>query len=102
MGVALMPKFLEDILKRTAAKKGFTGKRAARYVFGAMNDIGAMRGNKETAKGAAMDVKHARDQAAGRIRPPKFPQGNPIVKQQKTPRERSVFAYDWKQHQGQQ
>ena len=54
-----MPKFLEDKLKSEAAKKGFSGRRAARYVYGAMNNIGAMRGNKETAKGARMDEKHA-------------------------------------------
>lgn len=54
-----MPKFLENKLKAEAAKKGFRGKRAARYVYGAMNNMGAMRGNKETAKGARMDEKHA-------------------------------------------
>lgn len=53
-----MPKFLEDKLKAEAAKKGMTGRREARYVFGAMNDLGAMRGNQETAKGAAMERKH--------------------------------------------
>jgi hypothetical protein len=30
-----MPKFLEDKLKAEAAKKGFKGKRADRYVYGA-------------------------------------------------------------------
>jgi hypothetical protein len=54
-----MPKFLEDKLKATAAKKGLRGRRAARYVYGALNNMGAMRGNKETAKGARMDAKHA-------------------------------------------
>ncbi len=53
-----MPKFLEDKLKAEAAKKGMTGKAAARYTFGAMNDMGAMKGNKETAKGAEMQDKH--------------------------------------------
>lgn len=57
-----MPKFLEDKLKREAKAKGFTGKRAARYVYGAMNNMGAMRGSKETAKGREMDRKHTRDQ----------------------------------------
>ena len=57
-----MPKFLEDKLKAEAQKKGFKGKRADRYVFGAMNNMGAMRGNKETEKGAEMDAKHRRDQ----------------------------------------
>jgi hypothetical protein len=61
-----MPKFLEDRLKAEASKKGFTGKRAARYVFGAMNNMGAMRGSQETAKGAAMERKHAADVKAGK------------------------------------
>ncbi len=56
-----MPKFLEDDLRRQAAKKGLTGKRADHYVFGAMNNIGAMRGSKETAKGRAMEEKHDED-----------------------------------------
>ena len=55
-----MPKVVENALKNEAAKKGFTGKRAARYVYGAMNNMGAMRGNKETAKGKAMQAKHDR------------------------------------------
>jgi hypothetical protein len=53
-----MPDFLEKKLKAEAAKKGFTGRKADRYVFGAMNNMGAMRGNQETAKGAAMQKKH--------------------------------------------
>jgi len=53
-----MPVFLEARLKREAAKKGFTGRRAARYVYGAMNDMGAMRGSKETSKGRRMQSKH--------------------------------------------
>lgn len=54
-----MPKFLHDALARGAAKKGFSGRRAARYIYGAMNNIGAMHGNKETAKGREMERKHA-------------------------------------------
>jgi hypothetical protein len=53
-----MPKFLENKLKSEASKKGFTGKKAAKYVYGAMNNMGAMKGNKETAKGKAMQAKH--------------------------------------------
>ena len=53
-----MPKFLEDKLKAEARAKGFKGARADRYVFGAMNNMGAMRGNQETAKGAEMEKKH--------------------------------------------
>jgi hypothetical protein len=53
-----MPAFLEAKLKKSAAKKGFSGERADRYVYGAMNNMGAMRGNKETAKGKRMERKH--------------------------------------------
>lgn len=56
-----MPKFLEDKLKQEASKKGMTGKKADHYVFGAMNNLGAMRGNKETKKGVAMERKHNAD-----------------------------------------
>jgi len=57
-----MPKFLEDKLKAQAATKGLKGKRADRYVYGALNNMGAMRGNQETAKGAAMERKHQMQQ----------------------------------------
>jgi hypothetical protein len=56
-----MPKFLEDELRRAAKKAGKTGKEADRYIYGAMNNIGAVRGNKETAKGRAMEKKHEED-----------------------------------------
>jgi len=56
-----MPKFLEDKLKREASAKGFKGKRADHYVYGALNNMGAMHGNKETAHGREMDQKHSRD-----------------------------------------
>lgn len=46
-----MPKFLEDKLKAE-----YPGDKAA--PFKVMNAIGAMRGNKETPKGAAMQQKH--------------------------------------------
>ena len=49
-----MPKFLEDKLKAE-----YPGNPHA--VFGTMNAIGAMHGNKETAKGRAMAAKHAKD-----------------------------------------
>lgn len=54
----MAPKFLENRLAKEAAKKGKTGKSADRYIYGAMNNIGAMKGNKETAKGKAMSKKH--------------------------------------------
>jgi hypothetical protein len=58
-----MPKFLEDILKREAASKGLTGRKADRYTYGLMNDRGYMRGNQPTAKGDALQAKHDKDQA---------------------------------------
>lgn len=70
-----MPQFLEDQLKRAAAAKGMKGAKADRYVYGAMNNMGAMKGNQETAKGARMQAKHDADKksaltpnAASRIR----------------------------------
>jgi len=54
-----MPKFLEEKLRAEAAAHGMRGRDVAHYVYGTMNNIGAMRGNKETAKGARMDAKHA-------------------------------------------
>lgn len=63
-----MPKFLESKLKSEAKSKGFTGKRADKYVYGGLNNLGAMSGNKETAKGEAMEKKHERDMKRGRSR----------------------------------
>lgn len=55
-----MPEFLKARLKSQAKKKGFSGKKADRYVYGAMNNMGAMKGNKETSKGRKMQQKHER------------------------------------------
>lgn len=66
-----MPKFLENILKKAASSKGFKGRKADEYVYGAMNNMGAMRGNKETAMGKSMQAKHNKKlsaSAATRIR----------------------------------
>lgn len=60
-----MPQFLESRLKQEAKKKGFTGKRAARYVYGGLNNLGAMHGSKETAKGKMMERKHERKYGIG-------------------------------------
>lgn len=49
-----MPKFLEDKLKAEYGNNPHA-------IYGTMNKIGAMHGNKETAKGAAMAKKHAAD-----------------------------------------
>lgn len=48
-----MPKFLEDKLKAEYGNNPHA-------VYGTLNKIGAMRGNKETAKGKAMERKHGR------------------------------------------
>ena len=59
-----MPKFLEKKLK---AEYGQNSK----IPYKVMNSIGAMRGNKETAKGAAMQAKHNKKlsaSSAARIR----------------------------------
>lgn len=53
-----MPDFLEKRLRAEAADKGFTGRHADAYVYGALNNMGAMRGSKETAKGKRMEAKH--------------------------------------------
>jgi hypothetical protein len=49
-----MPQFLESKL-RAAVPKGVDPDR---YVFGALNNMGAMHGSKETAKGRKMQKKH--------------------------------------------
>ena len=46
-----MPKFLEDKLRAEYGNN-------AHAIYGTMNSIGAMRGNKETAKGREMERKH--------------------------------------------
>lgn len=56
-----MPKFLEEKLKRE-----YPGNPHA--VFGTMNNIGAMHGSKETAKGRAMERKHRAKLPSGRRR----------------------------------
>jgi hypothetical protein len=63
-----VPKFLEDKLKREADVKGKAGRDKARYVYGALNNMGAMHGNMITEKGRRMDAKHKRDMKAGRKR----------------------------------
>lgn len=49
-----MPKFLEQKLRAEYGNND-------RAVYGTLNAIGAMHGNKETAKGKAMEKKHAKD-----------------------------------------
>lgn len=54
-----MPKFLEDKLKAEYGDNPHA-------IYGTLNKIGAMHGNKETAKGRAMTAKHTRDVKAGK------------------------------------
>ena len=56
-----MPKFLE---KRLKAEYGADSD----VPYKVMNSIGAMHGNKTTAKGEAMQAKHDRDKGRGRKR----------------------------------
>lgn len=56
-----MPAFLEQKLR-----KEYGNNPSA--IYGTMNKLGAMRGNKETAKGRAMAKKHAKDVKAGRAK----------------------------------
>lgn len=56
-----MPRFLESALRHHATTQGLTGEAADRYVYGAMNNIGAMHGSKTTAKGRRMQRKHEQD-----------------------------------------
>lgn len=59
-----MPDYLERRLRAQAEKEGI--KDIDHYVYGAMNNRGLMHGNKETAKGKAVERKHAADQAKGK------------------------------------
>ncbi len=56
-----MPRFLEDKLRAEYGDNPHA-------IYGTMNKIGAMKGNKETAKGVQMDKKHMRDTILGKIR----------------------------------
>lgn len=56
-----MPDFLERRLENEARAKHLTGKKAAGYVYGTMNNLGAMHGNNITAKGREMEKKHEED-----------------------------------------
>ena len=53
-----MPEFLERRLAAGARKKHLTGRKAKAYIYGTMNNLGAMHGNKETARGRQMEAKH--------------------------------------------
>jgi hypothetical protein len=57
-----MPAFLEEKLKREYGADSATPYKV-------MNAIGAMKGNRETPKGRAMQAKHDRDARNARIAP---------------------------------
>lgn len=46
-----MPKKEEEALRREGRKRGYTGRRLDRFVYGTMNNQGVMHGNK-VVKGA--------------------------------------------------
>ena len=52
-----MPAFLEKKLKQEYGAN-------SPIVYATLNKLGALRGNKETARGRAMQAKHDRDMAA--------------------------------------
>ena len=60
-----MPAALIEELKKSFAKRkrkgALKGVDEGRYVYGGLNNMGAMHGSKETAKGAAMEAKYTRD-----------------------------------------
>lgn len=67
-----MPQFLEDKLRaeyshasKTGNRPALRGKRLNAAIFGTMNKLGAVKGNKITAKGRAMERKHERAQTLG-------------------------------------
>lgn len=56
-----MPAFLEQKLRQEYGNNPHA-------IYGTMNAIGAMHGNKETAKGRAMEEKHKRDSLVKALR----------------------------------
>jgi hypothetical protein len=48
----------ESALRAGARKRGFKGRRADRYVYGALNNMGFKRGNKSTRRGLAKAGSH--------------------------------------------
>ena len=49
-----MPRFLEEKLRKEYGDNPHA-------IYGTLNKLGAMRGNKETPKGRRMEAKHMRD-----------------------------------------
>jgi hypothetical protein len=55
----LMPRFLEAKLKSEYGNN-------PRAIYGTLNKLGAMKGNKETGKGRRMQAKHMKDVLKGK------------------------------------
>jgi hypothetical protein len=47
----------EAALKSSAVKRGLSGERADRYIYGTLNKLGLKSGNKTTPRGAAKLTK---------------------------------------------
>lgn len=58
-----MPRFLEQRLRKEYAAKGKRGEELNHAIYGTMNSIGAMHGNKITPKGEEMEKKHMAKEA---------------------------------------
>lgn len=48
----------EAALRAETKKKGFKGRRADQYVYGALNNMGLKHGSKSTRKGLAKMASH--------------------------------------------
>ena len=63
-----MPKYIHDALAKKARAKGMTGRRADNFIYGIMNNMGVMHGNKETSKGREMEREHQQKSLLSRRR----------------------------------
>ena len=64
-----MPKALIEHMKRGYAGSGLSSREVDQRVYGHLNNIGAMHGSKETAKGAQLEskaVKRARSKVTAK------------------------------------
>jgi hypothetical protein len=104
-----MPQFLESILRGAAKARGFRSKKKiGQYVYGAMNNMGAMHGNQITPKGAAMEAKHTEDMSAKgavakplkvKTSAPRIPHSKSSIQRATQPHPRKfpdVHGYSWR------
>ena len=56
-----MPTFLENAIRHSYRGSNLSKEEIDHRVYGHMENIGAMHGNKITAKGRAMEKKHDED-----------------------------------------